>query len=177
MHFDISSSASNDDVAEETENGRNEESEEEPEVKTERNQGRSSEAIAEENYTRTKAYIYSDEGKGMDVTIVNEPDLTANILNAYADEFKATTKNKNCRKEGVFVGVTDFVDGLLGKQTSRTALSKMVELFTLIVDLHAATGIELLNAERTVGLTECLRLMTGEYLSEMVFAVYSGADF
>ena len=162
MRFKIGPSELSDVGSEETENVRNEESEEEPDVRTKGKHGTNSEVIAGVNYQKTKAYINSDKGKGMDVSIVRELTKTANILNAYADLVAASTENQSCRKEGDFGGVGEVVDGILGEQTSRDALSKMVELFTLIVDLHAAAGIELWEGEINVGLTECLRFMTGE---------------
>ena len=162
MRFKIGPSESSDDGSEETENVRNEETEGEPEVKSKRKHGRNSEVIAVVNYQKTKAYIITDIGKGMDVKIVREPDKTADILNAYADLVEARTENELCRKEGDFGKVGEVVDGILVEQTSRDALSKMVELFTLIVDLHAACGVELWEGKTNVGLTECLRFMTGE---------------
>ena len=114
------------------------------------------------NYQKTKAYINTDIGKGVDVSIVRELDKTVDKLDAYADLVEARMENELCRKDGDFGNVLEVVDGILGEQTSRDALSKMVELFTLIVDLHAACRVELWEGKTNVGLTECLRFMTGE---------------
>jgi len=164
MCFQASSSESSEDGAEDTDIVKTVERKCVPVMKPERRRKKSSEEVAVENYTKTKRYIKSDKGKGMDVKILDEEMKTSTMMNCYVEKIKQHTKNKNgkCRKEGEFGGVRKVVEGLLGEQESRSALSKMVEVFTLIVDLHDAAEIELFNGERTVGLTECLRLMTGK---------------
>ena len=62
----------------------------------------------------------------------------------------------------MFEGVTEVIEILLKEQRARSAFSTMMEVFTLIVDLHAAAKVELLGGKGTKGLTDCIQMMTGE---------------
>ena len=111
---------------------------------------------AAENYKKTRKYIVSPKG-ALEAWSDGHKRLTGDLLNGYAGSIvSAASKNGNLRGEGVFEGVTEVIEILLKENGARSALSKTMEMFTLIVDLHAAAKVELFGGNGTKGLTDCI---------------------
>ena len=124
--------------------------------------GKRNKSAAEKNYEKAREYIASAKGGLEDWSDVDKK-LTGDLLNRYAKSIvSAASENGNPRDEGVLDGVTEVIEKLLEERVSRSALSKMMEVFTQIVDLHKAAHIELFKGKGTQGLTDCNRMMTGE---------------
>ena len=67
-------------------------------------------------------------------------------------------------EEGVMEGVPETIGAVLQQRIARLALSRMMEVFALIVDVHEAVGIELFKGRNTIGLRDCVRMMIGEWV-------------